>query len=137
MKTAQARVLRKRSTPAERKLWSRLRNRQLIGMKFRRQQPVGDRIADFLCEEAALAIELDGSGHHRHFNQAADLDKELEFHENGIRIIRFENSVVMTDIDSVLNQIIYAIDPEKSLWAEPKKSEAGAPVTKRRRRPSP
>ena len=61
MRTRQARYLRRTATPAEKKLWSRLRNRQLIGLKFRRQQPVGDRILDFLCEEVKLGIELDGS----------------------------------------------------------------------------
>jgi very-short-patch-repair endonuclease len=63
-----------------------------------------------------LAIELDGSGHRRHFTQTADLDKEIELHEKGIRILRFSNQAVMSNIDGVLNEIIYAIDPEKSLW---------------------
>src|SRR3954463_3418394 len=137
MRTAQARAFRKRSTLAERKLWSRLRNRQLIGLKFRRQQPVGDRIVDFLCDEAALAIELDGSGHQRPINQIADLDKELELYENGVRVIRFENSAVMTDVDSVLNRIIYAIDPEKSLWHQPVEMKKNPPNRKPRTRPSP
>ena len=113
-----ARQLRRSQTDAERKLWSRLRNRQLIGLKFRRQQPIGDRIADFLCDEAKLAIELDGSGHQRHFSQTADLDKELEFYEQGIRILRFGNGAVMTNMDGVLTSIIRAVDPEK-LDSEP------------------
>lgn len=116
MRTRQARHLRKTATPAEKKLWSHLRNRQLIGLKFRRQQPGGDRILDFLCEEVRLGIELDGSGHQRHFNQIADLDKELELYEaKGIRVIRFENAAVVSNIDGVLNETIYAIDPEKAL----------------------
>ena len=115
MRTQQARYLRKAATPAEKKLWSRLRNRQLFGIKFRRQQPVGERIVDFLCEEAKLGIELDGSGHQRHFKQTADLDKELELYERGIRVIRFDNADVMWNIDGVLNEIVRAIDPEKAL----------------------
>jgi len=79
MRTAQARAFRKRSTLAERKLWSRLRNRQLIGLKFRQQQPVGDRIVDFLCDEAALAIELDGSGHQRPIIKSLTLIKSWSF----------------------------------------------------------
>src|SRR5207253_11387744 len=115
MRTRQARYLRKAATPAEKKLWSHRRNRQLIGLKFRRQQPVGDRIVDFLCEEATLGIELDGSGHQRHFSQTADLDKELElYEEKGIRLIRFENAAVMRNIDAVLNEIICSIDPDKA-----------------------
>jgi very-short-patch-repair endonuclease len=112
----QARRFRRTGTPAEKKLWSRLRNRQLGGLKFRRQEPVGDRVVDFLRAEAKLAIELDGSGHRRHVNQTADLDKEIELYEKGIRILRFSNRAIMSNIDGVLNEIIYAVDPEKSLW---------------------
>jgi very-short-patch-repair endonuclease len=118
MRTSQARRFRKDPTPAEKKLWARLRNRQLIGLKFRRQQPVGERIIDFLCADSKLAIELDGSGHLRHFNQASDLDKEIELYEMGIRVLRFNNHDVMTNLESVLNQIVHAIDPARSIWGE-------------------
>src|SRR3954471_8436265 len=117
MSVTQARALRKSSTAAERKLWSRLRNRQVRGMKFRRAEPVGDRIADFYCAAAKLAIELDGSGHLRHSNQTADLDKELELYEKGVRILRFSNEAVISNLNGVLDEIIYAIRPEKSLWS--------------------
>src|SRR3954463_7983387 len=113
MSVSQARALRKSSTTAERKLWSRLRNRQVCGMKFRRQETIGDRIADFYCAAAKLAIELDGSGHLRHSNQTADLDKELELHEKGIRTLRFSNAVVLSNLDGVVTQIMCTIDPEK------------------------
>ena len=116
MTVTQARRFRRTETLAEKKLWSRLRNRQLAGLKFRRQEPVGGRVVDFLCVEAKLAIELDGSGHRRHVNQTADLDKEIELYERGIRILRFNNRAIISNIDGVLNEIIYAIDPEKSLW---------------------
>ena len=115
MRTRQARYLRKAATPAEKKLWSHLRNRKLIGFKFRRQQTVGDRILDFLCEEAKLGIELDGSGHQRHFTQTADLDKELELYElKGIRVIRFDNGEVLQNTEAVLNHILRTIDPDKA-----------------------
>jgi very-short-patch-repair endonuclease len=114
MSATQARQLRKTATAAERKLWSRLRNRQLANLRFRRQEPIGDRFVDFFCAKARLAIELDGSGHRRHFTQTADLDKEIELYEKGIRILRFNNEAVMSNIDGVLDHIIHAIDPEKS-----------------------
>src|SRR5207248_2295578 len=117
MRVAQARVFRKRSTLPERKLWSRLRNRQILSLKFRRQEAIGDRIVDFYCAEAKLAIELDGSGHLRHFNQTADLDKELELYEKGVRILRFSNEAVISNLNGVLDEIIYAIGREKSLWS--------------------
>lgn len=119
MSVRQARSFRKRSTDAEGGVWSELRNRQLLGFKFRRQHPIGTRIFDFYCDEAKLAIELDGSGHCYDLKREDDLDREIEAYEKGVRILRFGNDEVFQDLDAVLNQIIYAIDPEKSLWAEP------------------
>ena len=91
MSAPRARALRRNSTLPERKLWGRLRNRQVCDLKFRRQETIGERIVDFYCATAKLAIELDGSGHLRQFNQTADLDKELELYEKGIRTLRFSN----------------------------------------------
>ncbi len=119
MSVRQARRFRKTSTDAENRLWSELRNRELVGFKFRRQHPLGKRILDFYGEEAKLAIELDGSGHSYDLKREDDLDREIELYEKGVRILRFSNSEVFENLDGVLNLIIYAIDPEKSLWAEP------------------
>jgi very-short-patch-repair endonuclease len=116
MSVQQARRFRKQSTDAEKRLWSRLRNRKAAGLKFRRQHCVGERVLDFFCAEANLAIELDGSGHSRHVGETTDLDRELELYEKGIRILRFHNKDVFENLDGVLNKIIYAVDPEKSLW---------------------
>jgi very-short-patch-repair endonuclease len=85
-------------------------------LKFRRQVPIGDCIVDFFCAEAHLAVELDGSGHCRHFTELADLDRAIELHENGIRALRFYNSEVDDNLEGVLNAILFAADPEKSLW---------------------
>lgn len=74
MRVQQARQLRKRSTEAEKRLWRHLRSRRLAAFKFRRQHPIGDRILYFFCAEAKLAIELDGSGHARHFGEVSDLE---------------------------------------------------------------
>ena len=116
MTVARARIFRKHATDAEKRVWSRLRNRELVGFKFRRQHPLGERILDFYCEEAKLAIELNGSGH-GHLKRETDLDREIEMYEKGVRILRFSNSEVFENLDGVLNLIIDAIDPEKSLWA--------------------
>jgi len=88
----------------------------LAGLKFRRQHPLGTRVVDFFCVEAKLAVELDGSGHRRQFGQTVDLDREMELHERGIRVLRFINREVLSNLDGVLNAIVYAADPEKSLW---------------------
>lgn len=119
MSVRQARNFRMTPTDAERRLWSELRNRELVGFKFRRQHPLGNRILDFYCEEAKLAIELDGSGHFYDLKREDDLDREIELYEKGVRILRFSNDEVFENLDDVLNLIIYAIDPEKSPWAEP------------------
>lgn len=119
MSVRQARSFRKRPTDAESLLWSELRNRLLAGFKFRRQHPLGTRVLDFYCEDAKLAIELDGSGHSYDLKREDDLDREIEAYERGVRILRFSNDEVFQNLDGVLNIIIYAIDPEESLWAEP------------------
>jgi very-short-patch-repair endonuclease len=91
MSVQQARRLRKGATDAEKRLWSRLRNRQIANLKFRQQHPLGNRIVDFFCEEAKLAIELDGSGHLTGRGQTSDPDREIELYEKGIRVLRFYN----------------------------------------------
>ena len=116
MSVQQARRLRKGATEAEKRLWSRLRNRQVANLKFRRQHPLGNRTVDFFCAEAKLAIELDGSGHTSYRGQTSDLDREIELYEKGIRILRFQNTDVFNNLDGVLNAIIYAVDPARSLW---------------------
>jgi len=117
MSVQRARGLRKRATEAEKRLWSHLRNRQIANLKFRRQHPLGNRIVDFFCAEAKLAIELDGSGHSSYRGQISDLDREIELYEKGIRVLRFYNQEIFNNLDRVLNAIIYAVDPERSLWS--------------------
>ena len=74
---------------------------------------------DFFCADAKLAIELDGSGHFNESRQGSDLDREIELYEKGIRILRFPNSEILENLDGVvLNLILYAIEAEKSLWAD-------------------
>jgi very-short-patch-repair endonuclease len=112
----QARRLRRTATRHEKRLWWQLRDRKLGGLKFRRQVPIGNRVIDFFCAEAHLAIELDGSGHCGYFTQTDDLDRAIELHEKGIRIIRFYNSEIDNNLAGILNAILYAADPERSLW---------------------
>ena len=118
MSIRQARSFRKKATDAEKRLWSHLRNRKLADLKFRRQHTLGDRTVDFFCADAKLAIELNGSGHLSESRQSSDLDREIELYEKGIRILRFPNSEILENLDGVLNLILYAIEPEKSLWAD-------------------
>ncbi len=94
--------LRKELTPAERKLWSRIRNDQL-GVNFRRQHAISNFIPDFACIEKKLIIELDGSQHLEQEEYDKERTKYLE--TQGYKVIRFWNNDVMNDIDSVINVI--------------------------------
>jgi len=100
---------RKESTPAESKLWSRIRNDQL-GVTFRRQHAVGNYIPDFCSPKAKLIIELDGSQHLEQEEYDQERTKYLE--SPGYKVIRFWNNDVMNNIDSVILAIIYALENE-------------------------
>ena len=104
-----ARELRARLTDAEKLLWSLLRDRRFYGYKFRRQHPVGGYILDFYCQEAGLAIELDGSSHNKTDQMAYDAERVKELSGAGIRVLRFWNSEALVDTESVLEEIYSAL----------------------------
>ncbi|MCH7606003.1 MAG: DUF559 domain-containing protein, partial [Chloroflexi bacterium] len=83
-----ARRLRREATAAEETLWSRLRNRGLMGAKFRRQHPLGRYIADFYCQEARLVIELDGGVHSQHEQKQFDDARQSSIEASGITVLR-------------------------------------------------
>jgi very-short-patch-repair endonuclease len=97
------REARRDATPAERKLWSRLRARQLSGAKFRRQVWLGPFIADFFCPEARLIVEVDGDTHAEQFDY--DLRRTDWLASEGFRLVRVTNSDVMQNMDGVLRHI--------------------------------
>ena len=81
-----ARELRKNETSAEALLWKLLRNRQLLGFKFRRQHQFGDYVADFYCREAQLVIECDGSVHDQNEQWHHDQDRDAYMIGQGLRV---------------------------------------------------
>ncbi len=97
-----AKTLRTNMTDAERKLWSRLRNRQLLGLKFVRQLAIGPYIADFACREADLVIELDGG---QHAENERDILRTQELAQHGYAVLRFWNNDVLNNIDGVLTTL--------------------------------
>ena len=101
--------LRRKLTPAERKLWSRIRNDQL-GVNFRRQHAIEKYIPDFVCIEKKLIIELDGSQHLE--QQEYDAERTEFLKSKGYKVLRFWNNDVMNDIDSVLNVIWDTLNSE-------------------------
>ena len=98
-----ARTLRHELTPAEKKLWNAIRNRQLDGLKFRRQHPVGRFILDFFCAELRLVIELDGAIHDGQI--AHDAERSRMLNEFGYVVLRFRNDEVFSDLAGVLEKI--------------------------------
>ncbi len=106
-RNARANELRRNSTDAERLLWSKLRNRQLNGFKFRRQVPIGPYIADFVCWELKLIIEVDGG---QHAEQAErDLARSRYLETKGFKIVRFWNNEVLGNIEGVLETLTLAL----------------------------
>jgi len=103
-KVKRARELRRASTDAERKLWSRLRNGQLEGLKFRRQVPLFGFYADFFCESSNLIVELDGGQHGSQVQRDEERTRTLQ--EAGIIVLRFWNNDVMANIEGVLSEIV-------------------------------
>ena len=101
--------LRKKSTPAERKLWSKIRDDQ-SGVTFRRQHAVGNYIPDFCCPKAKLILELDGSQHLEQVEYDEGRTKYLE--SCGYKVIRFWNNDVTNKIDGVILTILHALEDE-------------------------
>lgn len=96
-----ARKLRKNTTLQEYKIWCLLKNRQLNGLKFVRQYPIGSYIVDFACRKEKLIIEIDGGQHNFDENIVFD-NKRTEFLiNNGYKIIRFWNNEIDENIEGV------------------------------------
>lgn len=104
-----ARVLRQNQTPQEQKLWNMIRNNQL-GVKFKRQHPIGNYIVDFVCREKWLIIELDGSQHNEEKNIISDNERTLYLNSSGFKVIRFWNNDVDNNIEGVILEIKKYID---------------------------
>ena len=98
-----AKNLRKQSTDAERKLWQHLKAKQLQGLKFRRQSPMGNYVLDFICYEKNLVIELDGGQHSIEHRKDELRDNWLK--QQGFKVLRFWNNEVLTNTAGVLEVI--------------------------------
>jgi very-short-patch-repair endonuclease len=118
------RELRTSSTEAEILMWKLLRDRGFHGAKFRRQHPIARFILDFYCDEARLGVELDGSPHRVATRFHDDNDRTRLLHEqHGIHLVRFWNSEVLRDTESVLNRLWTVL--ESRLASSPAVTGAG------------
>lgn len=102
MPSETARVLRRASTDAERRLWAALRGRRLDGFKFRRQRPIGRFVVDFVCMEHRLVIEADGG---QHADSEADAERTEWLEAEAWRVLRFWNNEVLANTEGVLDRI--------------------------------
>ncbi len=100
-----AKLLRNNLTHAEKRLWSILSNKQMLELHFRRQHPLNRFIADFYCHSIKLVIEVDGGIHQKEERKEYDIGRSAEIEKWGIKILRFTNEQVLTDIDSVKIEI--------------------------------
>ncbi len=101
-----AKAMRREPTDAERRLWSQLRGGRLAGAKFRRQQPIGPYIADFVCQTHRLIIEVDGS---QHADSLHDIRRDAFLTGKGYRLLRFWNNEVLSNMAGVKEAIFAAV----------------------------
>jgi very-short-patch-repair endonuclease len=99
------RELRRQGTHSERVLWLKLRNKQLAGVKFRRQQPLGNYIVDFVSFEKKVIIEIDGGQHNEDRFLGQDEIRTAWLISQGFKVLRFWNNEVLENLEGVLFQI--------------------------------
>jgi very-short-patch-repair endonuclease len=118
-------------TPAEQVLWQALRGRQLGGLRFRCQHPVGPFVLDFYCPAAKLVIEVDGAIHEQQREQDAARTEHLQ--QYVYRVLRFTNEQVLGDLDTVIDHIRQAAQDlpaaQRTRRKKPAIPEAAAPLT--------
>ena len=102
-----ARQLRKNETKAEKLVWETIRDRKLMGLKFRRQHVVQGFVLDFYCQEARLGIEIDGSVHSKRQNY--DRIRQDIIESKGISVVRIRNHQILNNKGSILNTVRKAV----------------------------
>ncbi|MDO8578867.1 MAG: endonuclease domain-containing protein [Dehalococcoidales bacterium] len=119
----QAQQLRVNMTDAERRLWARIRMNQLNEYRFYRQKPIGRYIVDFYCPKAKLVVEVDGG---QHFDTNAcrqDQIRDNYLRTVGLKVLRFTNIDVLTNIEGVVGRILENLGEEISLSPSLRKRE--------------
>ena len=105
-----ARELRSHQTDAEQQLWHRLRRKQLHGLQFYRQKPIGPYIVDFYCAAARLVIELDGSQHFEPGHQSRDQQRDAYLAGQDLLVLRFDNLQVLKETDAVIQVVLQTLE---------------------------
>jgi very-short-patch-repair endonuclease len=108
-KLDQAQALRKNMTPEERIFWERVRRNQVLGLPFRRQQPIAGFVVDFYCNTARCVVEIDGGIHDEPERKKEDVKRRKVFENRGLIEIRYTNQEVREDIDGVIERLKKAL----------------------------
>lgn len=103
--TKKARSLRNNPTESEKKLWNHIRSEQL-GVKFRRQYPLGSYFADFACKEKKLIIELDGGQHAEETKRRYDDNRTAYIESQGYKVLCFWNNEIFENMEGVIRTIV-------------------------------
>jgi very-short-patch-repair endonuclease len=111
-RTNRSRVLRAQPIAAEAKLWAKLRNRRLGGLKFVRQAPVGPYFVDFLCRERNVIVEIDGGTHSTGSEEVADAAREADLRQLGFRVLRVNNTDIYENVAGVLDSLLDFVERE-------------------------
>lgn len=109
-----AKDLRKNSTEVEKLLWYHLRRERMGGMKFRRQEPIGKYIVDFVCFSKKLIIELDGGQHAEDESKKKDDVRDAWLRSRGFTVIRFWNNEILSNLYGVLEEIMRCLSSSPS-----------------------
>ena len=110
-----ARTLRKNMTDSELKLWSRIRRKQIFGLQFYRQRPIGNYIVDFYCPKAQLVLEVDGLQHMQELAVRKDNYRDSYLKQQGIKVLRFDNLQVLKQLDAVVEKVYQTVASRLSL----------------------
>jgi very-short-patch-repair endonuclease len=108
-----ARQLRRDQTDSERALWRRLRGKQLAGVQFYRQKPIGNYIVDFYAPKANLVIEIDGSQHFEAQHAEKDEKRDKYLSNLGLMVLRFNSRQALIEIDAVM-EVVYRTIMERT-----------------------
>lgn len=114
-----ARQLRKNLTDSERALWSRLRNKQLLGVQFYRQKPIGGHIVDLYAPKAKLVIEIDGAQHLQGDHVQKDRRRDEYLVSLGLKVLRFDSREVLKESDAVMDVIYRTVAAQRNTEIPP------------------
>lgn len=125
-----ARQLRGSMTDAELRLWGRLRGKQINGVPFYRQKPLGPYIVDFYAAKAGLVIEIDGAQHVEPAHQARDDVRDAWLAQQGLKVLRFDNLQVLQETEAVLERIWSVVKDRIGVWGEEREISTLPPLKK-------